>query len=56
MNKNKTVIRNRREFIAAQIRRRKHEKVETIVRQVAEGLFLSEATIWNDLREGKAAK
>jgi len=50
MNKNKETLQARRQFIADQITIRKHEKVETVVRRVANQLFLSEATIWQDLK------
>jgi len=50
MNKNQQTLANRRAFVLEQIKRRKNEKVETIVNQIAQSIFLSPATIWNDLK------
>ncbi len=56
MNKNEKQLERRRQFVLDQVKSKPNEKVEYIVKRLSDTLFLSETTIYNDLRKAKDEK
>jgi hypothetical protein len=48
--KNKVDIERRRRDVSKEIERRQSEKVENVVNEIAERLYLRPSSIWRDLR------
>jgi len=49
MKKNDSTLSARREFIQKTVNENKGEKIESVVRDIARNLFISESTVWKDL-------
>jgi hypothetical protein len=52
--KNKSDIERRQTFVLNEINSRKGEKIDNIVNDIAEKLFLRPSTIWRDLQNAKS--
>ncbi len=53
MNRNKKQVEARREFVNKAIKERGEKKIEAVVLDVSERLFVSPSTIWKDIRDYK---
>lgn len=51
--KNLIDIERRRAYVSTEVSKRSGEKVEFVVNEIAERLFLRPTTIWNDLKNSK---
>ncbi len=49
MKKNIELLDKRAKFIKEEVARRHNEKVDVVVRDLSDQLFLAESTIWKDL-------
>lgn len=52
--KNKTDIERRQTFVLSEIKSRKGEKIENVINDIANRLFLRPSTIWRDLQNAKS--
>ena len=52
--KNKTDIERRQLFVLNEIKTRKGEKIENVINDIANKLFLRPSTIWRDLQNAKS--
>jgi hypothetical protein len=52
--KNKSDIERRQSFVLNEIQTRKGEKIENVINDIAEKLFLRPSTIWRDLQNAKS--
>lgn len=51
--KNEEVLKKRREYVVNEIHRRTHEKLEYVVNDIADRLFLHPRTIYRDLMKAR---
>lgn len=52
--KNKSDIERRQTFVLNEIKSRKGEKIENVINDIANRLFLRPSTIWRDLQNAKS--
>ena len=54
--KNLIDIERRRNYVSNEISNRSNEKVEVVINEIADRLFLRPTTIWNDLKFSKNSR
>jgi hypothetical protein len=54
--KSKYELERRRKDVAEEVARRSDEKVENVINEIAERLYLRPGTIWRDLKEGRESE